>query len=134
MGAVAEARRRTIKTRKTKGIIRIRNKERNNGGDPDGDGDPSSSSSSDDTSSSDGTSSRSERRRRRGSRSTDKVEMPKWPKAAGLEQWFERVCRIVSGAARDYDAAYRWTIRVGVKEDSIVDELKESGPRFDQID
>ena len=41
-----------------------------------------------------------ERRRKRGLDGTEKIELPKWPKAHGLEQWFERVCRIISGVLR----------------------------------
>ena len=55
-------------------------------------------------------------------------------KATNLEQWFERVCRIISGAARDYDAAYKWIVRVSSREEGLPELLKDSGTRFGQID
>ena len=120
------------KDKKDKKDKKKKKKRRKRGGDPDGgDGSDSSDSSSDSSSSTEASRSRT---RRKGAGRTEKVEIPKWPKAFGLEQWFERVCRIISGAARDYEAAYQWILRVCSKEDTLEEELKNSGPKFGHID
>ena len=123
------------KDKKDKKDKKKKKKKKRKRGGPDGDSDPSSSSSSSDSSSSSaGADGRRERRRKGGLHSSEKIELPRWPKAHGLEHWFERVCRIISGASRDHEEAYKWILRVKSRIDGIEEELKSSGPNFGQHD
>ena len=124
------------KDKKEKKKDKKKKKKRRKGGDGDGSGGSSSTSTSTSNSSTSSSGSRRKRRRNKND-SVDKFDIPRWPNAAGLDFWFEKTCRIISGSTKNYGKAYDWMLEIRDKtkeEDQIMKELQDSGKRFGQVD